>query len=196
VNEDPDGDGIKVTNNFRFPGQYYDAETGLNYNYQRTYDPAIGEYTQHDPIGRKGGMNPFGYVGGNPVTRDDPLGLRPLTKDEKDKLRPYIPQVDLNNADLHDGEVPWYLGRDYVGITRGNDIYFRPGVYDPCKPKGIALLGHELVHVGQYRNGMTWASYLWSTRNGYQNSKYEIPARALESKIKNDLVNQGVCGCP
>ena len=26
VNEDPDGDGITVTNNFRFPGQYYDSE--------------------------------------------------------------------------------------------------------------------------------------------------------------------------
>jgi len=75
VNEDPDGDGIKVTNNFRFPGQYFDAETGLNYNYQRTYDPVIGGYTQHDPIGLNGGMNPFGYVGGNPVNQVDPKGL-------------------------------------------------------------------------------------------------------------------------
>ncbi len=75
VNEDPDGDGIRVTNNFRLPGQYYDAETGLNYNYQRTYDPATGRYTQHDPIGLNGGMNPFGYVGGNPVTGVDPYGL-------------------------------------------------------------------------------------------------------------------------
>ncbi|RME57712.1 RHS repeat-associated core domain-containing protein, partial [Candidatus Parcubacteria bacterium] len=55
VNEDPDGDGIRVTNNFRFPGQYYDAETGLNYNYQRTYDPSLGRYTQTDPIGLNGG---------------------------------------------------------------------------------------------------------------------------------------------
>jgi len=75
VNEDPDGDGIKVRNNFRFPGQYYDSETGLNYNYQRTYDPAVGRYTQSDPIGLNGGMNPFGYVNGNPVTGGDPSGL-------------------------------------------------------------------------------------------------------------------------
>ena len=74
VNEDPDGDGITVTNNFRFPGQYYDAETGLNYNYYRTYDPNTG-YTQHDPIGLNGGMNPFAYVGGNPVIGVDPFGL-------------------------------------------------------------------------------------------------------------------------
>jgi RHS repeat-associated protein len=76
VNEDPDGDGIRMTNNFRFPGQYYDSETGLNYNYQRTYDPALGRYTQSDPIGLNGGMNPFGYVGGNPVSHTDLLGLR------------------------------------------------------------------------------------------------------------------------
>jgi len=75
VNEDPDGDGIRVRNNFRFPGQYFDAETGLNYNYFRTYDPATGRYTQHDPIGLNGGMNPFGYVGGNPVTGTDPFSL-------------------------------------------------------------------------------------------------------------------------
>jgi len=75
ANEDPDGDGIKVTNNFRFPGQYFDAETGVNYNYFRTYVPAFGRYTQHDPIGLNGGPNPFGYVGGNPVNWIDPWGL-------------------------------------------------------------------------------------------------------------------------
>jgi len=75
VNEDPDGDGIKVTNNFRFPGQYFDVETGLNYNYQRTYDPLTGRYTQSDPIGLNGGMNSFGYVGANPLVSYDPYGL-------------------------------------------------------------------------------------------------------------------------
>ena len=75
VNEDVDGDGITVTNNFRFPGQYYDSETGLNYNYFRTYDPILGRYTQSYPIGLLASMNTFGYVSGNPMYFTDPLGL-------------------------------------------------------------------------------------------------------------------------
>ncbi|MDB6105780.1 MAG: hypothetical protein JWO52_5779, partial [Gammaproteobacteria bacterium] len=110
-----------------------------------------------------------------------------MTQCEKDLLRPYIPDIDLNNADLHDGKVPWYLGKDYAGITRGNDIYFRPGVYDPTTPDGIAILGHELVHVGQYRDGLTWYKYLWDARQGYDHSKYEPTAYAKQRQIEQDL---------
>jgi RHS repeat-associated protein len=64
-----------ITNNLRFPGQYYDAETGLNYNYMRDYDAAIGRYKQADPIGQLGGINPFLYAGSNPISWIDPFGL-------------------------------------------------------------------------------------------------------------------------
>lgn len=40
--------------NERFPGQYYDAETGHNYNYYRDYDPGTGRYIEPDPIGVTG----------------------------------------------------------------------------------------------------------------------------------------------
>jgi len=72
--EDPDGDGVTVSFNQRFAGQYYDAESGLHYNYFRYYDPSTGRYVTSDPIGLGGGLNTYGYVGGNPTGYIDPRG--------------------------------------------------------------------------------------------------------------------------
>lgn len=63
------------TYNLRFPGQYYDDETGLHQNVNRDYDPATGRYRQVDPIGRSGGQwSLYGYASGNPLNRADPMG--------------------------------------------------------------------------------------------------------------------------
>ncbi|MDR6453877.1 RHS repeat-associated core domain-containing protein [Variovorax paradoxus] len=65
----------------RYPGQYADEESGLFYNYFRSYDARTGRYSQPDPIGLKGGWNRFGYVDANPLTKGDPLGLWSVTLD-------------------------------------------------------------------------------------------------------------------
>jgi RHS repeat-associated protein len=64
-----------IENNLRFPGQYYDAETQLHYNYFRDYDPTLGRYIQSDPIGLDGGVNTYVYANLNPTINTDPKGL-------------------------------------------------------------------------------------------------------------------------
>ena len=64
-----------VENNLRFPGQYYDGESVLHYNYHRFYNANMGRYLRTDPICYKGGVNLFLYSAANPVRRIDPWGL-------------------------------------------------------------------------------------------------------------------------
>lgn len=72
---DVDNNGQTTTINLRLPGQYYDSETGLHYNWHRYYHPQSGRYITSDPIGLDGGLNTFGYVDANPLNWSDPSGL-------------------------------------------------------------------------------------------------------------------------
>jgi len=64
--------------NFRYPGQYYDEETGLSYNYFRYYNSQTGRYLSPDPLELKYFMNIYTYAGNNSLTRSDPYGLLPV----------------------------------------------------------------------------------------------------------------------
>ncbi len=77
----------KVT--LRFPGQYFDKESGLNQNWNREYFTELGRYIQPDPLGvlhatgflhakqngRKGFINLYSYADENPIRYTDRLGL-------------------------------------------------------------------------------------------------------------------------
>lgn len=111
-----------TTVNLRFAGQYYDAESGLHYNWNRYYDPKTGRYITSDPIGLDGGLNTYVYVNANPVIFVDPLGLayfakRPLTGWPWMGLASCNPIDDLFNTEIsheqlffEDGKSPSNIG--------------------------------------------------------------------------------------
>jgi RHS repeat-associated protein len=81
-NENPAGLGT-FKYNLRFPGQYYDAETGLHYNYFRDYDASIGRYVESDPVGLKADINTYLYVRATPINIFDPSGLQGMGTPER-----------------------------------------------------------------------------------------------------------------
>ncbi|WP_205298038.1 RHS repeat-associated core domain-containing protein, partial [Pantoea sp. Cy-639] len=80
-----------LNNPIRFQGQYYDHETGLHYNRYRYYDPSVGRFVSHDPIGLLGGLNLHQFAP-NPTRWVDPLGLKKKScQTKKNSTEPALP---------------------------------------------------------------------------------------------------------
>ncbi len=126
-----------------FTGQYEDAVSGLDYYNARYYDPAVGRFVSADSVqGNAQGVDPYTYVGGNPVTRTDPTG-----EDSTDPFLIYIyawykashsqDQVYQNpSTGIKRGEVPrdtyytqWSNFYD-TGNSSGNTGLGRPDIVD------------------------------------------------------------------
>ena len=60
------GLGSDDSNALRFPGQWFQSESGLHQNWMRDYDPTTGRYLEADPLGLVDGASVYGYVKGNP----------------------------------------------------------------------------------------------------------------------------------
>jgi RHS repeat-associated protein len=113
-------------------GYYTDAETttGLVLCGHRYYDPATGRWLTRDPIGYNGGINLYGYVGGDPVNRSDPSGLKP--GDKYKSLNACGKQAirDINPKSIRED-------REYAGFIYKN----RDGSYSYTAP--VPLMGTD-----------------------------------------------------
>ncbi|RSN53270.1 hypothetical protein DMH12_18125 [Streptomyces sp. WAC 04229] len=105
----------------RLPGQYYDPETGLHYNYFRHYDPENGRYVTSDPLGLSPAPNPFTYVR-NPLTFTDVLGLAP-DYPLGERGNPFASRSDAERAAFDVAGVPHGSSPDAEWIVMGDKAY-------------------------------------------------------------------------
>jgi RHS repeat-associated protein len=165
-----------ITNHRRFPGQRFDIESRLYYNYFRDYDPSTGRYIQSDPIGLGGGLNTYGYGKTNPLRYIDPKGLayfalRPLSG------LPWLGPLSSNRLDnvlntaisheqliFEDGITPSNIGFFDDGTLKEEPtgLYYHPlpGSYDDC----VMRMAIQKVKLSRYRlignNCQDWADYV------------------------------------
>ena len=142
-----------VVNNIRLPGQYFDSETGLHYNYHRYYDPKTGRYLTPDPIGLNAGMNLYLYIDGNPINLTDPLGL--------------VRWRDVLNSSLG-------LLSNSLGLVVGSALLAAPEPTLVTKAVGGVVLGKSVVGWG-----LNWYNLTQAFTNDCE--AYDVPSSALRA---------------
>ena len=168
--------GSLASNDNRFPGQWYQLESGLHYNWHRHYDPTLGRYTQPDPLGLVDGPNRYAYALNSPAMYIDPRGENAATWGARFAL--------AGGASAIDGPLPFGVAvglciLGYTAIEFGWDYYIN---YN----KNGKYTGHGEDPEGQTGKGSSWDKHSGkrsgqryggprNSNRGKKNKKYQKP---------------------
>jgi RHS repeat-associated protein len=166
----------------RFPGQYFDPETGLHHNYFRVYDPETARYLTSDPLGLVPAPNPDTYVD-NPYTWVDPLGLAPECGEPVGRTFQEAKAQALGDAGIPKGAEPLEVN-EYVPATtpewqgakqllnaNHEPIYYVEEVYEHPNGEDLVVFqdhwfGHQKPGEPGYQGPHVHVRPFEDTRNG------------------------------
>lgn len=174
----------KITNNLRFPGQYFDAESGLNYNLHRTYDPSVGRYVEADPMGWAAGSNLYAYVGGNPLNRIDPAGM--------DAILMVNPSSVPLPSGQYGGHAAVAIGNDSTGWTFYQEAGIENGQQITTILKFATLSDLESSFTdyhGDRGNPLTMRDAFWSQQGEHTSPLQDILMNTWASQHLKDPYN-------
>ena len=109
--------------NLLFPGQYFQIETGLTYNWHRHYDPVTGRYTQVDPLRFVDGPSVYNYVNGSPFMKTDRSGQMSAAE-VVGALRLKLPNSSPPNAGAQQCDSPTRNTQIQTAAFQGNNFGF------------------------------------------------------------------------
>ncbi|MFG0397552.1 RHS repeat-associated core domain-containing protein, partial [Pseudomonas sp. zjy_11] len=153
----------KIEQNLRFQGQYFDDETGLNYNIYRFYDSESGRFITQDPIGLTGSLNLYQYAV-NPMIWIDPWGLTCSTDAKAlranmvaaGKSEPAFKNsahhiVMSNSSDVRMVALQTKMERLRIDINAAENGIFLPSNSKVKLPPGSTLPNHASIHTNAYK---------------------------------------------
>ena len=169
--------------NVRFPGQYYDAETGLHYNYFRYYDPETGRYITSDPLGIIEGqdLNLYAYVGNDPVNWIDPLGLLRSGRNARNYPNGTPRSTGRTNGNLFDG----FTDQDDICSAPADSLNSNSCTKQCC-------VAHDQCYKRFGCNASSWFGNLLHTRQACQLCNSLATKCVVESLGKTDC--DSLCG--
>ena len=194
-NENPAAAGV-FKYHLRFPGQYFDIESNLAYNYFRDYDSAIGRYVESDPTGLSGGVNSYAYVNGMPISAIDPQGLFSLVVQETTTITSAIPGgTDKSGAVYADwgkgsctcscSGSSWYLNTCAFVVKL--NVYYKAKYCS--KEKEAFVVSSENQHVADYRAAISGARKAGQAAEYLQKSIAYSSQSACESNARTAVLN-------